>query len=97
MPRRGKCAPPARTVETSIYLDAAARGHGLGRRLYGALLERLRALDMRVAIGGIALPNPASIGLHESLGFTHVGVFREVGFKLERWVDVGYWQLALSC
>ena len=48
---------------------------------------------MHVAIGGIALPNPASIALHEKLGFRKVGQFEEVGFKFGRWVDVGYWQL----
>ena len=86
----------ARTVETSIYLDASVRGRGLGRRLYAALLARLRAGDLHVAIGGIALPNAASIALHEGLGFVPAGCFREVGFKLGRWVDVGYWQLQLT-
>jgi len=86
----------AHTVETSIYIDAAACGRGLGRRLYAALLGRLRELGMHVAIGGAALPNPASIALHESLGFEQVGVFREVGCKFGRWIDVGYWQLRLE-
>ena len=86
----------ARTVETSIYLDAAACGRGWGKRLYAALLDRLHALRVHVAIGGAALPNPASIALHEALGFAHVGVFRGVGFKLGRWIDVGYWQLLLE-
>jgi phosphinothricin acetyltransferase len=86
----------ARTVETSIYLDAAACGRGLGRQLYAALLGRLRALGMHVAIGGAALPNPASVALHEGLGFAPVGTFREVGCKFGRWIDVGYWQLHLE-
>lgn len=86
----------ARTVETSIYVDAGACGRGLGRRLYAALLGRLRAMGMHAAIGGAALPNPASIALHESLGFEHVGIFREVGCKFGRWIDVGYWQLRLE-
>ena len=86
----------ARTVETSIYLDANACGRGLGRRLYAALLERLRAHGVHVAIGGISLPNPVSVGLHEALGFHHVGVFREVGHKFGDWIDVGYWQLRLE-
>jgi len=97
------CATPwkaraayARTVETSIYLDAAACGHGWGWQLYAALLDRLRALDLHLAIAGIALPNPASVRLHEALGFAPVGIFREVGFKLGRWIDVGYWQLPLA-
>lgn len=96
------CATPwktraayARSVETSIYLDAAACGHGWGRRLYATLLDRLCTMDMHLAIAGIALPNPASVRLHEALGFAPVGIFREVGFKLDRWIDVGYWQLPL--
>lgn len=86
----------ARTVETSIYLDAAACGRGLGRQLYAALLGRLRELGMHVAIGGAALPNPASVALHEGLGFAPVGTFREVGCKFGHWIDVGYWQLRLE-
>jgi phosphinothricin acetyltransferase len=80
------------SAETTIYLDAGATGRGLGRRLYGALLERLPALGVRVAIGGVSLPNPASVALHEALGYEPVGVFREVGWKFDRWIDVGYWQ-----
>jgi phosphinothricin acetyltransferase len=86
----------ARTVETSIYLADAARGRGIGKRLYAALIERLRATGMHVAIGGASLPNPASAALHEALGFEFVGAFRETGFKLGRWIDVGYWQLRLQ-
>ena len=86
----------ARTVETSIYLADAARGRGIGKRLYAALIERLRAAGMHVAIGGASLPNPASVALHEALGFEFVGAFREAGFKLGRWIDVGYWQLRLQ-
>jgi len=86
----------ARTVESSIYLDAAAAGRGLGRRLYGALLDRLREAGIHAVIGGISLPNPASVRLHEALGFAPIGTFREVGWKLGRWVDVGYWQKVLD-
>lgn len=86
----------ARTVETSIYLAEGARGTGLGKRLYAALLERLRGIDLHVAIGGVALPNPASVQLHEGFGFEPVGRFREVGRKFDAWVDVGYWQLRLD-
>lgn len=86
----------ARTVETSIYLAPHACGAGLGKRLYVALLDRLRAQRMHVVIGGVAQPNPACVRLHESLGFSPVACFREVGWKQERWVDVGYWQLMLE-
>lgn len=83
------------SVETSIYFARHARGQGLGATLYQALLATLQGLDIHLAIAGIALPNPASIGLHERLGFRAVGIFKEVGFKFEQWVDVGYWQKAL--
>ena len=91
---KGRCAYRF-AVETTVYLDAPAHGRGLGRRLYERLLAALRESGMHVAIGGIALPNPASIALHEKLGFRKVGQFEEVGFKLGRWVDVGYWQVML--
>lgn len=83
------------SVETTIYLAPSAIGHGLGRRLYAALLDALRALPVHRAIGGIALPNAASIALHEALGFRPVARFTEVGRKQGRWIDVGYWELAL--
>jgi len=86
----------ARTVETSIYLDANACGRGLGTRVYADLLAELRTRGVHVAIGGASLPNPASAALHAALGFAPVGVFRAVGFKLGRWIDVGYWQLQLD-
>jgi len=82
-------------AETTIYLDPGAIGRGLGTELYAALFDALRARAMRVAIGGIALPNPASVALHEKLGMSKVAHFADVGFKLDRWVDVGYWQLHL--
>jgi phosphinothricin acetyltransferase len=80
------------SVETSIYLAPEATGHGLGRALYSRLLDALAACDVHAAIGGIALPNPASVMLHERLGFEPVARFREVGRKFDRWIDVGYWQ-----
>jgi len=91
---KGRCAYRF-AVETTVYLDSTAHGRGLGRRLYERLLAMLREAGMHVAIGGIALPNPASTALHEKLGFRKVGQFEEVGFKLGRWVDVGYWQVML--
>jgi len=83
------------TVETSIYVHHDARGRGVGRTLYATLLECLRLQGFRLAIGGIALPNDASVSLHESLGFTKKAVFADVGWKLGRWVDVGFWEYAL--
>ncbi|MGG6463077.1 GNAT family N-acetyltransferase [Solilutibacter silvestris] len=86
----------ARTVESSIYLADAACGRGLGRYLYAELIERLRECGIHIVIGGVSLPNAASVALHEGLGFEAIGAFREVGWKLGRWIDVGYWQLRLE-
>src|SRR3954469_2810930 len=83
-------------VESSVYLEASAGGKGYGSRLYSELLAELRAKPLRTVIGGIALPNDASVGLHEKLGFHKVAHFERVGWKCGRWVDVGYWQLFLS-
>lgn len=79
-------------VETSIYLDPLWCRKGLGKVLYLALLEQLAGLGLHTAIGCIALPNLASIALHERLGFQQVAKFSQVGFKFGQWVDVGYWQ-----
>ena len=83
------------SVESSVYVAPDKARTGLGRALYAALLERLRAADVHLVIGGIALPNDASIALHEAFGFKKTAHFSEVGFKFDRWVDVGYWQLLL--
>ncbi len=91
---KGRCAYRF-AVESTIYLDSNETGRGAGRQLYAALIEAIREHSMRSVIGGISLPNEASIRLHESLGFRKVGHFERVGFKQDRWVDVGYWQLQL--
>lgn len=83
------------SAETTVYLAPDHAGKGIGTALYGALFDRLREAGYHVAIGGIALPNAASIALHEKLGFEKVAQFSEVGFKFDRWTDVGYWQLNL--
>jgi L-amino acid N-acyltransferase YncA len=83
------------SVESSVYLDPAFIGRGVGTQLYGALLAALRERSIHAVIGGIALPNAASIALHERLGFSKVAQFREVGYKFGQWVDVGYWQRIL--
>ena len=83
------------STESTVYLDHDHTGKGTGTRLYEALLAILRTKSLHVVIGGIALPNPASVALHERLGFVKVAHFPEVGFKFGRWVDVGYWQASL--
>ena len=81
--------------ETSVYLHRDAVGKGLGRLLYTHLVNELRQTPIHLLIAGIAQPNEASIALHESLGFTRVGQFAEVGRKFDKWVDVAYWQMIL--
>jgi L-amino acid N-acyltransferase YncA len=83
-------------VEVSVYVDPARKGEGIGRALYAELLDRLRGQGYRVAVAGITLPNPASVALHERMGFRPIGALREVGWKLDGWHDVGYWQLLLA-
>jgi phosphinothricin acetyltransferase len=84
------------SVESTVYLHRDWTGHGLGRRLYAALLDELRARGLHLVIGGIALPNEASVALHESMGFRKIAQFSEVGLKFGRWIDVGYWELLLG-
>jgi phosphinothricin acetyltransferase len=84
------------SVDVSVYIRAETRRRGLGRVLYSALFPILRLQGFYNAYAGIALPNPASIGLHESLGFTPVGVYQSVGYKLGKWHDVGWWHLLLQ-
>jgi L-amino acid N-acyltransferase YncA len=88
---KGRCAYRY-SVESTVYLEPAAVGRGLGTTLYSRLLARLEELGCHAVIGGIALPNEASIALHEKLGMRKVAHFAEVGFKFGHWVDVGYWQ-----
>lgn len=84
-----------RTREVSVYLDAEARGRGVGRGLYDVLIGRLRADGIHTVLAVIALPNPASEALHRSCGFERVGVLPEVGHKLGRWVDTAFYALVL--
>lgn len=83
------------SVEVSVYLASSEAGKGVGRALYDMLLPRVGALGYVSAYAGIALPNEPSVRLHEAMGFIPVGVFRQVGFKQDRWHDVGWWQRTL--
>ena len=84
------------TVETGIYLAPDAAGRGIGRELLSTLLGVLERQGYVAAIGAIALPNDASVALHEKLGFTYAGTYRGVGFKLREWLDVGLWEKELA-
>jgi len=90
-PWKGRAAY-RQTVEATIYLKQGKGGKGIGTRLYQQLLTTLTGQRIHTVIGGIALPNPVSIKLHEKLGFEKVAHFKEVGYKFGKWLDVGYWQ-----
>jgi L-amino acid N-acyltransferase YncA len=83
------------SVECSVYLATAAVGPGIGTQLYAALFEKLKALGAHAVMGGVALPNPACVALHEKFGMEKVAQFNEVGFKFGKWIDVAYWQKML--
>lgn len=83
------------TAESTVYLDPKQTGRGYGARLYRELLDRLKRMGIHVVIGVVSLPNPASVRLHESLGFKQTAHLQQVGFKFGQWIDVGDWQLIL--
>ncbi len=83
------------SCDVAVYVDSAFARQGVGRALYGALLPLLKGRDFHAAFAGIALPNPASIALHEAFGFETIGIYREVGWKMGGWRDVGWWQRLL--
>ena len=83
------------SVEVTVYLAPAHAGRGIGSKLYAELFPILEARRIHAVMGGIALPNEASVALHEKFGLRKVAQFEEVGFKFNRWIDVGYWQLTL--
>jgi len=80
------------SVEVTVYLSATHSGQGIGTELYQALFTALKGRSIHSVIGGITLPNPASIALHEKFGMQQVAHFKEVGFKFGQWLDTGYWQ-----
>jgi phosphinothricin acetyltransferase len=84
------------SVETSVYVDGNRRGKGIGRALYRSLLEVLVRQGYRQALGGVALPNPASVALHEACGFRLTGVQKKLGWKLGAWHDVAWFQRELA-
>ncbi len=83
------------SVDVSVYVAAECRGKGLGRRLYTPLLGMLEDLGYYSALAGIGLPNPASVALHESMGFRPIGIYHKIGYKLGAWHDVGWWECEL--
>jgi len=82
--------------ELSVYLAHGHTGRGIGKKLYSALIDEARKMKLHAVIGGVALPNEASVKLHETLGFKKVAEFQEVGMKFGKWVNVAYWELILT-
>lgn len=80
------------TSEVLIYVKSDAKKRGVGTALYMDLFDQLEEMNIHVMIAGIALPNDSSVKFHERLGFTKAAHFKEIGYKLGRWFDVGYWQ-----
>jgi phosphinothricin acetyltransferase len=84
------------TLESTVYVDPGARNRGIGRALMQELIHALRQMSVHAVVACISIPNPESIRLHESLGFEKVSHFREVGRKMDIWVDTGDWELLLQ-
>jgi L-amino acid N-acyltransferase YncA len=85
----------ATSADVAVYVDAAFARTGIGRQLYEALFPLLKHRNIHAIFAGIALPNEASIGLHQTMGFTPIGIYRQVGWKMGAWRDVGWWQRLL--
>jgi L-amino acid N-acyltransferase YncA len=83
-------------VEVTVYIHESYRGKGIGRALYTELFKRLKEQGLYRAYAGILIPNPASQGFHEAMGFEPVGVYKKVGYKLGAWLDVGWWVLEIQ-
>ncbi len=88
---KGRCAY-RHSVEVTVYLSHSMTAKGIGSELYTRLFNLLKQKSVHVVLGGISLPNEASIALHEKFGMTKAAHFEEVGYKFDKWVDVAYWQ-----
>ncbi len=84
------------SVNVTVYVAENQRGRGVGKALYAELFDILRRQGFQSAFAGITLPNPGSVALHEAMAFEPLGVYRDVGFKLGAWRDVGWWRLSLN-
>ena len=83
------------SAESTVYLARDNHGRGIGTALYERLINELRDRELHALMAGIALPNDASVALHEKVGFVKVAHFEEVGWKFNTWIDVAYWELKL--
>jgi len=94
-PWKGRCAYKF-AAEITVYVASDQQGRGIGRALYDKLFEILRAQGYRTLLGGITLPNGASVRLHEAMGMRRVALFEQIGWKFGKWHDVGYWLINLA-
>jgi phosphinothricin acetyltransferase len=83
-------------AELSVYVQHGKEGRGLGKKLMAHLLEAVKKTEIHTLVSGITIPNERSIALHEKFGFQEIARFSEIGFKLDRWQDVGYWELVVK-
>jgi phosphinothricin acetyltransferase len=83
------------TLETSVYIASDHQKKGIGKKIYSHLIEELKTIGFKTLLAGISLPNKGSVLFHENLGFRKVGQLERVGFKFNKWIDVGYWELNL--
>jgi phosphinothricin acetyltransferase len=83
-------------AELSIYVKHGKEGQGLGKKLMARLLEAVKKTEIHALVSGITIPNERSVALHEQFGFRKIAVFNEIGFKLDTWLDVGYWELIIN-
>ncbi len=83
------------SAELTVYKDCNHNGKGVGYKIYDSLIKRMEQLNIHCLYGAIALPNYKSVNLHEKLGFSKCAHFNQVGYKLKKWVDVGYWEKLL--
>ena len=93
-PWKGRCAYHF-TAEVTVYIHPNHHGHGIAKALYGRLIPVLKSQGYCTLLAGITIPNAASVRLHESFGFRRVALLERVGWKFDRWHDVGYWELVL--
>jgi L-amino acid N-acyltransferase YncA len=84
------------TAEVAVYVEKDHLGEGVGNRLLEDLLDRVKSSNIHVLMAVIALPNEKSVRLHEKFGFKKTAHFTEVGFKQNKWIDVGYWEMILT-
>jgi phosphinothricin acetyltransferase len=83
------------SAENSLYVKNGMEGKGIGGKLFAHLLDAVKQTNIHAVVAGITLPNERSVAIHEKFGFKKIAQFNEIGFKADKWLDVGYWELVL--